>query len=124
MSRSQSTCLPEPLLCASAQKVRVISFTSCSCHLKIFFRCVDVTGLRIYGTVLFLWANNIISHFINMLLISRHAMKFTCYYINLFIRCFCKYSPYSKLSSASVLLSHRTHPNVSLAQVYFPYRIR
>jgi hypothetical protein len=106
---SVCTCVPATLLCASAQTVTLM-FTSYSCLLKISFRCVDVRGLRIYGTAQKSWAHytRIIGHFIHMLLTSRHAVKFMCYYKILIISSF--YSPYSKLSSPSVLLSHRTHP--------------
>jgi hypothetical protein len=47
------------LLRFSAQarrKVKAILFTSYSCYLTIFFRSVDVRGLRMYGTVLSLYA--------------------------------------------------------------------
>jgi hypothetical protein len=104
--RSVYACLPAMLFCARAQKVRINSFISYSCHLTISFRCVDVRDLRIYGTVLSLWAHNIIRYFSHSVLISRHAMNFTCYYIILFISCF--HSRCSMLSLASVLLSKRT----------------
>jgi hypothetical protein len=93
-------------------------FTKYSCHLKISFSCVDVRSLRIYGNVLILWAHNIIGHFSHMLLISQHAMKCACYYKILFISCF--YSPFSALSSASVHLSHRTHPK---SKYFFGFRV-
>jgi hypothetical protein len=70
--------LPAARLCASTQYVRLILFTSYSCHLKTSFDSVDITGLRIYGTALNVWAHNIIGRFSHTLFISRHAIKFTC----------------------------------------------
>jgi len=47
--------LPATLLCLRAHYVRAIIFTIYLCYLIIFFRCVDVRDLRIYGTVLSLY---------------------------------------------------------------------
>jgi hypothetical protein len=120
VERPVYTYFPVTLLCTSAQKVTVILFTSYSCHLKISFRCVDVRWLRMYWIVLNIAAHNIlhVGNFSYMLLISRHAMKFTCFYKIWFICCF--YFPYSKLCSPSDLLSHRTHPK---SKCFFGFKI-
>jgi hypothetical protein len=122
--RSVYTRLPAEFLCASAQNVRGMLFTSYSCHLTISFRCVDGRCLRIYGNVLTLRAQNIIRSFSHFPLISRNAMSSTCYYVIINISWF--YSRCSKFLHHQ-FFCHREHirsPNVSLVSMYSPRRKR